>query len=46
MKIGYLATTSSKDVNFTHGATGFFGARTFRDLLSQVSVVGASVRIR
>lgn len=47
LRVGYVARSlSGKDVTFTHAASGFFGARTFNDLLSRVSVVGTSVHIR
>lgn len=46
MRFGYLATSSNKDVQFGHTASAFFAARTFNDLLSRVSVVGAPVHIR
>lgn len=48
MRTGYLARSlgAGKDVQFTHAATAFLGARTFNDLLTRVSVVGTSVHIR
>jgi hypothetical protein len=46
MRLGYLATSSNKDVQLGHTASAFFAARTFNDLLSRVSVVGTSVHIR
>lgn len=46
LRIGYVATSAGKDVNFSHTVSGFFGARTFTDLRPSVSVVGATVHIR
>jgi Big-like domain-containing protein len=46
LRIGYVAMSAGKDVNFAHAVSGFFGARTFSDLRSSVSVVGATVHIR
>ena len=46
MRVGYLVTSGSKTIKFTHSAAGFVGARTFNDLLGRVSVVGASVYVR
>lgn len=46
LRIGYVATSAGKDVNFSHAVSGFIGARTFTDLRSNVSVVGATVHIR
>lgn len=47
LRIGYkVRSLSGRDIAFTHDASGFFGARTFNDLLSRVSVVGTSVHIR
>lgn len=46
MRIGYVATSGTRTIKFTHSAAGFVGAQTFTDLLPRVSVVGASVYIR
>jgi len=46
MRVGYLTTSGSKTIKFTHSAAGFVSARTFNDLLGRVSVVGASVYVR
>lgn len=48
MRTGYVARPlgAGKDVQFTHAATSFLGARTFNDLLTRVSVVGTNVHIR
>jgi hypothetical protein len=46
MRLGYIAASSNKDVQFNHAAAAFFAARTFNDLLSRVSVVGTAVHIR
>jgi len=46
MQVGYVATSGSKTIKFTHSAAGFVSARTFNDLLGRVSVVGASVYVR
>ena len=48
MRTGYVARPlgAGKDVQFTHAATTFLGARTFNDLLTRVSVVGTTVHIR
>lgn len=48
MRTGYVARSlgAGKDLQFTHAATSFLGARTFNDLLTRVSVVGTNVHIR
>ncbi len=48
MRTGFVARSlgAGKDVQFTHAATSFLGARTFNDLLTRVSVVGTNVHIR
>ena len=46
MRVGYVTTSGTRTIKFTHSAAGFVGARTFTDLLPRVSVVGASVYIR
>lgn len=46
MRFGYVASSSGKEVQFTHTAAAFVAARTFNDLLSRASVVGTTVHIR
>ena len=48
IRVGYLARQlgSGHDVRLRHTASSVIGARTFTDLTSRVSVVGASVHIR
>ena len=46
LRLGYVASSSNRDVQFDHAAVAFYAARSFNDLLTRVSVVGTPVHIR
>jgi hypothetical protein len=46
LRLGYVASSGNKDIQFNHTAVAFYAARSFNDLLSMVSVVGTPVHIR